>query len=112
MEAFKKYDYVMDHHKYKNNYDYNMTLHILNNAFYMSSGNVLLSENSSLFSPVSVLYYEYYQNEEDTLQILQQHPDVQAIISRRQIPFGKAQQPSLWDYADGINTLQFLSALK
>ncbi|MEJ0105744.1 MAG: acyl-CoA reductase, partial [Bacteroidota bacterium] len=50
LTAFKKYNYLADHHKYKNNYDYNLALQLLNNRFYMSNESILLTENSAVFS--------------------------------------------------------------
>jgi hypothetical protein len=38
--------------------------------------------------------------------------EIQCIVSRRAmegaIPPGKAQEPELWDYADGVDTMRFL----
>ena len=64
LEAFKKYNYLADHHKYKNNYDYNLALHLLNKKYYMTNGSVLLIEDPALFSPISQLNYEFYKDRE------------------------------------------------
>ena len=60
LSAFRKYDHFKDHHKYKNNYDYNLALHILNGKFYMTNESIILFENPSIFSPISQLNYEFY----------------------------------------------------
>ena len=52
LTTFKKYNYLADHNKYKNNYDYNLALHLLNNKYYMTNGSILLVEESSLFPPL------------------------------------------------------------
>lgn len=111
INIFKKYDYLADHHKYKNNYDYNLALHILNNKVYMSNASLLLIEESSLFSPVSQLNYELYDNIETVKNFLSHNSDVQCVVGNGFIPFGKAQYPSLTDYADGTDTMKWLSSL-
>ncbi|MEI9909839.1 MAG: hypothetical protein WDO71_09315 [Bacteroidota bacterium] len=59
LTAFKKYDYLAEHHKYKNNYDYNLAIHLLNKKMYMSNPSLLLIEEASPFSPISQLNYEF-----------------------------------------------------
>lgn len=110
LEACKKYNYLAEHHKYKNNYDYNLALLLLNKNFYMSTPALLLVENASLFSPVSQLHYEHYTDAAALTAALRHHPDLQCIVGQGHIPFGQAQVPSLTDYADGVNTLSFLSS--
>lgn len=111
LEAFRKYDYLADYHKYKNNYDYYLTLMILNKKQYMTNGSILLEETPSLFSPISVLHYEYYRQEAAILPSLTGNTDIQCIVGQGHTPFGKAQRPGLDDYADGVDTLQFLHDL-
>ena len=111
LNAFKKYNYLADHYKYKNNYDYNLTLQILNKKFYMTNGSILLVEEASNFSPVSQLNYEFYDNKKDVTAFLQTTNDIQCIVGKGLIPFGQAQQPGITDYADGVDTLQFLNRL-
>jgi len=111
LEVFKKYDYLADHHKYKNNYDYNLTLHILNNKFYMTNGSILLVEDSSIFSPISQLNYEYYASRDELLSSLYNNQDIQGVIEKNHIPFGQAQSPGLFDYADKVDTMEFLQSL-
>jgi len=111
LEVFKKYNYLADHHKYKNNYDYNLTLHILNNKFYMTNGSILLVEDSSIFSTISQLNYEYYASRDELLSSLYNNQDIQGIIEKNHIPFGQAQSPGLFDYADKVDTMEFLQSL-
>lgn len=111
LSAFKKYDYLADHHKYKNNYDYNLTVHILNNKFYMTNGSILLIEDSSIFSPISQLNYEYYASRDELLASLYHNQDIQGIVEKDHIPFGQAQSPGLLDYADRVDTMEFLQSL-
>ena len=111
LSAFKKYNYFKDHNKYKNNYDYNLTLHILNRRFYMANESIILLENSSIFSPISQLNYEFYSNKKDVAENLKSLDDLQCAVGHGYIPFGKAQLPSLSDYPDGIDTMNFLTNL-
>lgn len=111
LNAFKKYNYLADHHKYKNNYDYNLAIHILNNQYYMTNGSIILVENKSLFSPVSQLHYEYYSNENAVREKLKADTGIQCIVSKKDIDFGGAQCPGVCDYADGADTMDFLKSL-
>jgi hypothetical protein len=111
LTVFKKYNYLADHHKYKNNYDYNLAVQILNKKYYMTNDSILLIEESSLFSPISQLNYEFYSDKKELIALLQTMSDVQCIIGKDFIPFGQAQQPGITDYADGADTLMFLTNL-
>ena len=135
LEVFGKYDYLADYAKYKHNYDYQLTLLILNKKYYMSNESILLTENSSPFSPISVLHYEYYRPGEAPGSASGRNgaqpgslnaplhgslsgtlpgtddPDIQCLVGQGQTPFGQAQLPGLNDYADGVDTLQFLQGL-
>ena len=111
LSAFKKYDHFKDHHKYKNNYDYNLALHILNGKFYMSNESIILFENPSIFSPISQLNYEFYTDKNLVAKSLESVDDLQCAVGHDYIPFGQAQVPSLIDYADGIDTINFLTKL-
>ncbi len=111
LEAFRKYTWMADHHKYKNNYDYNLAIHLLNKNYYMTNGSILLMEDPSLFSPISQLNYEFYGPNEDPAAKLAGNPDLQCLVGKGGISFGLSQQPSLNDYADGVDSLSFLSGL-
>ena len=111
LTVFKKYNYLADNHKYKNNYDYNLAIHLLNKKFYMSNESLLMVEESSLFSPISQLNYEYYTDQNSLISSLKQNKDLQAIAGNDFIAFGDTQKPSLNDYADGVDTMEFLLRL-
>lgn len=110
LTAFKKFEHLSDHHKYKNNYDYNLALHLLNKKYYMTNGTILLVEEESLFSPISQLNYEYYQDTDKLTEKLKNLPELQSIAGKGHIPFGQSQYPAITDYADGVNTLEFLNS--
>ncbi len=123
LQAFRKYNHLSLLNKYKHNYDYQLTLLILNKKTYMSNESILLAGNDSPFSPISVLHYTYYRPGDPLPATLSgSHPDIQAIVGRPStdhpfidhpplIPFGQAQKPRLEDYADGVDTLKFLRDL-
>jgi hypothetical protein len=111
LQAFKKYDHLADNSKYKNNYDYNLALHLLNSKYYMSTDSILIVEEPSIFSPISQLNYEYYKDVNKIQQELKENSDVQCIVGIDHIPFGMAQCPGLKDYADGIDSMKFLTSL-
>src|SRR5215469_14667729 len=90
LNSFKKYNYLSDHHKYKNNLDYNLALHILNNKFYMTNGSLIITEDPSIFSPIGQLNYEHYNNLDSLLSSINNSREVQCIVGRDHIPFGHA----------------------
>jgi hypothetical protein len=77
----------------------------------MTSGSNLLIENYAIFSPISQLNYSFYDDEKDAFKLVADNDDIQCICGHAGIPFGQAQQPSLVDYADGVDTMQFLLSL-
>jgi hypothetical protein len=112
LQAFRKYSYFEDHHKYKNNYDHNLALHIMNNRHYMTNGSsVLLVEDPSLFSAIAQLHYSYYDDAAQVEESLAGSPDLQCIVGRGHTPFGMAQQPDVGTFADGVDTMEFLLKL-
>jgi len=111
LNVFNKYNYFKDHHKYRNNYDYNLTLHILNGKFYMANESIILFENTSVFSPIGQLNYGFYTDKYPLLEQLRASGELQCAVGHDNTPFGQAQTPSLTDYADDINTLNFLTNL-
>ena len=111
LKAFNRYIDHADHHKYKNNYDYQLAICIINNKYYMTNGSMLLLEETQLFSPISQLNYEFYEDIALVKSSLQNNNSIQCIVGKGYTSFGKAQSPELNDYADGIDTLAFLASL-
>ena len=111
IDAFKKYNYLGDMHKYRHNYDYMLAILLLNKQYYMSNQSILLTESKELFSPISQLNYEFYNNAAELEPSLAGNADVQCIVGKNHLPFGQAQQPSLTDYADGVDVMKFLREL-
>ncbi|MCX8019325.1 MAG: acyl-CoA reductase [Chitinophagaceae bacterium] len=106
--AFQKYACLMEHQKYKNNYDYNLAIRMVNKQPFLTNGMVLLTENISDFSPVAQLNYEYYHNEQELTKRLELNENLQCVVGKNHLPFGTAQAPSLTDYPDGVDTMRFL----
>ena len=107
---------LMDSAKYANNYDYNKAVYLMSLFDILDNGFFILKEDSSYSSPVACLHYEYYENLEELENKLKIDRDlIQCVTSnfegKGHFPFGKAQEPNLWDYADGKNTLDFLNIL-
>jgi len=111
INELKHYDYYLDYHKYKHNYDYHLALLIMGNKLYMNTGSLVITENKSNYSPISQLHYEYYDNVDSVIQDLKNNEEVQCIVGYNNLSFGLAQQPCLTDYADGVDTMQFLLSL-
>ena len=111
LNALRKYSWMFDHHKYRNNYDYQLAIYLMNNIYYMTNDCIVLIENEQVFSPIGTLHYSYYQQQADVINSLQGNEQVQAIVGTGHIPFGQAQQPGLMDYADGVDVMAFLLGL-
>lgn len=108
---------IADHGKYRNNYDFNKSVYLINKETHFDNGFLLLREHPALASPLAVIHYEYYDDldrlEEDLRSVSDQ---IQLVVSNCSLnladipkfPFGKSQCPSLDDYADNVDTLAFL----
>lgn len=115
LKAFSKYEWTKDVTKYRNNFDYNLSLSLLNKQYYMTNEMILLLENQQYASRIACVHYQYYNDIENLIPIFKNdESQLQCVISNMNlptiatIPFGNSQQPSLSDYADNINTLDFL----
>lgn len=104
---------LITHKKYANNYNYHKAVFLVNKEKFIDTGFLLLRENDGLSSPVSVLHYSFYRTTEELNGRTDDLKEkIQCIIGHEHIPFGKAQVPFLWDYADDIDTIEFLSKKK
>ncbi len=108
---------LLDHHKYQNNYDYNKSILLVNKEPHFDNGFMLIRPSSELVSPISVLFYETFSSLSDLRHKLAAVKDkTQVVVSAHgwlegSIPFGEAQCPMVWDYADGVDTMAFLQKL-
>lgn len=111
-KALFKYSDVINHQKYSNNYDYNKTIYLMNKENLLDNGFILLKEDISIQSPISMLFYEFYNSRSELDKYINDNSNLfQCIISKNDIDFGQSQFPKLDDYADNIDTLEFLSKL-
>ena len=118
LHVLNRFQRVMLHSKYRNNYEYNFATMVINREPYMKNECILLLESDDISSRIATLHYTYYQSEEELQSILnREQAKIQCIVSdgfRGNLPyvtFGDAQSPTLGSYADGIDTMQFLSKL-
>lgn len=107
---------IINNDKYINNYDYNKAVYLMSNMALLDNEFMLLKEDQGYASPISVVFYEYYSNETELLQRLERDAgSIQCIVGDatplQTIPFGGAQTPGLPDYADGVDTMAFLTEL-
>ncbi len=115
--AFEKFKFVSDHYKYNNNYEYYKSIYLINSEKHFDNGFILMKEDLRYSSPPSVVYFEYYKNLKEVEQRLETDRElIQCVVGdpekfHEAIPFGKAQHPELWDYADGIDTMKFITEL-
>ena len=117
--VFDKYKAHSDHNKYRNNYDFQLAIFLLNKVQYMTNSSVLLVPGESPFAAISVLHYEVYKDKTAMLETLVSNNDLQCITTKQAETFsnkaiqnfGANQQPTLSDYADGVDTMEFLTSL-
>lgn len=115
-KAIYEYKDVIFYEKYSNNYDYNKAVFLMSNFKLLDNEFLTLKEDSSYASPIASVFYEYYEDLDTIKQRLENDKDqIQCVVSMgitpNSIPFGKTQQPELWDYADNVDTLQFLQQI-
>ncbi|MBS3807304.1 MAG: hypothetical protein KGY60_07355 [Bacteroidales bacterium] len=117
LDQFKDYERITDNSKYGNNYDYNKSVFLINQVPHYDTGFLLVKRDQRIPSPISTLHYETYHSLEEVKRSIEwSHNQIQCVVSHCEelpgaIPFGQAQYPHLWDYADGIDTLRFLVSL-
>jgi len=117
LDHFAHYERITDNSKYGNNYDYNKSIFLINQVPHYDTGYLLVKKDQRISSPISTLHYETYQNVDELKQKIEwNRQQIQCVVSHSEefpeaVPFGQAQYPRLWDYADGIDTLRFLISI-
>jgi len=117
-EGIEDFKDIKDHYKYANNYDYNKSIYLINGDKHYDNGFLLLKEDGRLTSPLATVFYEEYEDIATIMASLNAQQDkIQCLVSEVAIethiptfPLGQSQCPALTDYADGVNTLDFLFA--
>ncbi|PKP43807.1 MAG: acyl-CoA reductase, partial [Bacteroidetes bacterium HGW-Bacteroidetes-13] len=113
-DAIESFEPLIHHHKYNNNYTYNRTVYLLNSETFLDNGFLILKNDSSTTSPLATVFYETYDDLETLkIQLKQAEAEIQCVVSNGfiegEIAFGQTQNPALNDYADGVDTMLFLS---
>lgn len=115
-EAIFEYQDVIHYEKYANNYDYNKAVFLMSNFKLLDNGFLTIKEDTSHASPISSVFYEYYESlEEVQIRLIADQEIIQCVVSnglvKNSISFGTTQKPKLWDYADNIDTILFLTEI-
>ncbi len=115
LDAFAHYAYVIDHYKYANNYTYHKAIFLMNLTEHLDTGYMLVKEDDQLHSPLATVFYQRFKSiNEITEHIAQNEQDIQTVVGNQtccKTDFGSSQETYLTDYADNVNTLNFLSKL-
>ena len=111
--ALYKFKEIINHNKYANNYDYNKAVYLMSNQKFTENGFLILKEDDKLGSPIGCLFYQFYENSDDLNSYIAKYKDsLQCVVSNLKINnftlFGESQSPKIDDYADNIDTLNFL----
>lgn len=118
LDALMPWSFVLEHHKYRNNYDYQKSILLVNRVPHLDTGFLLVREATEPVSAISVLHYQTYDGKAELDEKLAALADkTQVVVSAGgwlsgSVPFGRAQYPHVWDYADGVDTLAFLVKLE
>ncbi len=114
LRAFHKFKDIILHPLYADNYRYQLAISKTNKHPFKDTGFFILKKSFQISSPIATLFYQYYTSEKE----LNSHLDydrnrIQCIVGKApgRVPFGKAQSPELWDYADDVDTIKFLNSL-
>lgn len=111
-EGFLKQSEVINHHKYANNYDYQRTVFLMNQVPFLDNNAFMLKEDKALHAPLSIVYFQRYSNESEVEAYISEHEEeIQAVVGKKYIPFGQAQNPGILDFADGVDTFSWLLTL-
>ena len=107
---------IINNAKYANNYDYNKAVYLMSEFDLLENGFLMIKEDESFASPIATIFYEYYSDINELKEKLKADSDkIQCIVAKdfheNEIAFGQTQHPQLWDYADGVNTLDFLAKI-
>lgn len=113
-----RFHHLAQHHKYMNNVEYHRSIYLMNRVDFLDNGVLLMKEDPAIASPVGVVFYERYSEIGSVIQRLdQRREEIQCTVSLHpgignRIRPGSTQEPMPWDYADGVDTIRFLTALR
>ena len=115
-KSFVLWNEVINKNSYANNYNYYRAIYLLNKEVFFDNGFVLLKESEKIGSPVGTIYFEYYKSDNQIKEMIKKNNEkIQCIVSNNNYPktikFGETQMPNLSDFADNIDTFNFLLKL-
>ena len=115
-KAMYEWNPIINQNKYANNYDYNKAVYLMSEFKLLDNGFLMLKEDKSFGSPIASVFYETYNHDDEIEVLLKDNEDkIQCVVRQNaenhEVNFGQTQRPQLWDYADNIDTIEFLSKL-
>lgn len=115
-KAIYEWNPIINREKYANNYDYNKAVYLMSEFKLLENGFLMLKEDKNFGSPIATLFYETYKDEAQLGKLLQEHAEkIQCVVRNKpgkgEVGFGQTQKPRLWDYADDVDTIEFLLKL-
>lgn len=110
---------LLEHNKYKNNYDYYRAMYLVNKNEFFDTGFASVFPSEEISSPVSVIHYWRYHSSNQVKEFLELNKEkIQCVISNVKefdsnvtYTIGKSQVPSIFDYPDQVDIFQFLLGL-
>lgn len=116
LDTFMPFEYVLNNNKYANNYTYNRSVALINKEEHLDTGYLLVKTNPQIASPIGTIHITHYDKYENIPMLIAENQDsIQCVVSKNgeyagSFPFGKAQSPAIDDYADGVDTMEFLTS--
>lgn len=111
-ESIVDYGFVIDNKKYANNYDYHRAIYLLEQQDFLDNNFLMVKQSKELHSPVSTLFYDHYKENQEAKSYISEHSnELQCIVGAGYTPFGYSQRPVITEFADNINTHEFLLSL-
>lgn len=115
-KAIYPWNSIINENKYANNYDYNKAVYLMSEFNLLDNGFLMLKEDEKFGSPIATVFYQTYEDLSHLKDLLlQQKEAIQCVVGKGvmqgEVAFGQTQHPELWQYADDVDTLKFLSEL-
>lgn len=78
-------------------------------AEFWDAGAFIMRRGEDFAQSLAVVTLREYADIEEVKKWIEENTEhIQCVVSRTDIPFGRAQYPALMDYADGVDTMRFL----
>lgn len=101
--------------KYRNNYLQTKALLTISGKEFIDNGTSIIIRSKEFPQHLSAISIFEYESLEEVAKWISKHEnELQCIVTQilshpRQVNFGEAQHPTLFDYADGVDTMKFLN---